>query len=57
MQRIALTSIEQGAIYGKCIAAKYTDAEKGMCSKEFAEFKKCIQLAVSDSKRRGRVAS
>jgi len=33
--------------YGKCIAAKYTDARKDMCKEEFYKFVECLRATVS----------
>lgn len=35
-------------MYGKCIGARYTDVERGMCEQEFQAFKKCMLEAVSE---------
>ncbi|SCZ87743.1 BZ3500_MvSof-1268-A1-R1_Chr2-3g05211 [Microbotryum saponariae] len=32
----------QAMAYGKCIGAKYTEVERGMCEKEFQAFKACV---------------
>ncbi|KAI9320074.1 hypothetical protein BX666DRAFT_1918998 [Dichotomocladium elegans] len=36
----------EATMYGRCIAAKYQDAHKDMCAKEFDAFKQCVQRAV-----------
>lgn len=41
----------QGLVYGKCIGARYTDVERGMCDKEFQSFKKCMLDVVSAIRR------
>ncbi|KAF8326656.1 uncharacterized protein EI90DRAFT_2929926, partial [Cantharellus anzutake] len=33
----------QAEAYGNCIHAAYQDARRGMCAKEFAAFKDCVQ--------------
>ena len=43
----SLADHSQGAAYGKCIGARYTEVEKGMCADEFAAFRKCVADAVS----------
>ena len=35
-----LTS-EQGAVYGKCVAANYQNIKKDMCAREFLALKDC----------------
>lgn len=37
---------EQGRAYGKCIGAKYMDVERGMCDREFVQFRQCMVEAV-----------
>ena len=36
----------QTAAYGQCVAAKYLEVEKGICAKEFKEFKDCVTKVV-----------
>lgn len=45
--KAAASCAQQGRIYGACILAQYETVEKGMCDKEFAEFKSCVQSKVS----------
>ena len=37
---------QQGRAYGKCIGAKYMDVERGMCEREFVQFRQCMVEAV-----------
>jgi len=37
----------QANAYGQCVLRHYKDASKGMCEKEFLEFKNCVQQIVS----------
>lgn len=39
-------SLRQGRAYGKCIGAKYMDVERGMCEREFVQFRQCMVEAV-----------
>ncbi|KAH6910367.1 hypothetical protein BKA70DRAFT_1424910 [Coprinopsis sp. MPI-PUGE-AT-0042] len=41
-----VTCAPQAAVYGKCVAASYTDVKKDMCRDEFAKFKDCIKAAM-----------
>ncbi|GAA5841858.1 hypothetical protein JCM3766R1_005590 [Sporobolomyces carnicolor] len=41
---------EAGAVYGKCIGAKYQEVEPGMCRAEFAAFKECVSKAMKSAK-------
>ncbi|KAF8322210.1 hypothetical protein DL93DRAFT_2051193 [Clavulina sp. PMI_390] len=37
----------QAQAYGSCMLANYQDVTKGMCAKEFMQFKDCVQNVVS----------
>lgn len=43
---ISLSLGEKGRVYGKCIGAKYMDVERGMCEREFVQFRQCMVEAV-----------
>ena len=41
-----ITCAESAGLYGKCIAARYTDISKDACKAEFTTFIQCVQKAV-----------
>jgi hypothetical protein len=47
---------QQAKVYGACILAQYESVEKGMCEREFGEFKNCVQSKVSCPYAEGGVA-
>jgi hypothetical protein len=42
---------EQGAVYGKCIAANYQNVSKDMCAKEFMMLKDCYLVGTEPTLR------
>ena len=45
--RSAAQCASQSKAYGQCILAQYEAVDRGMCEKEFMEFKACVQQKVS----------
>lgn len=37
---------KQATVYGRCVASKVEDVQKGLCQMEFNAFKECVQKAV-----------
>ncbi|EAU91785.1 hypothetical protein CC1G_04553 [Coprinopsis cinerea okayama7 len=50
IQRLAyastVTCAAQASVYGKCVAATYTDVSKDICRAEFLKFKECLRDAM-----------
>lgn len=41
-------------MYGACILAQYETVERGMCEREFGEFKNCVQSKVGTRSQKKR---
>lgn len=51
--RSAAQCASQSKAYGQCVLAQYEAVDRGMCEKEFMEFKACVQQKVSRAWRAG----
>ncbi|KAG0659812.1 hypothetical protein C6P46_005015 [Rhodotorula mucilaginosa] len=51
LPQAAAQCAEAGRVYGKCIGAKYMDVERGMCEREFVQFRQCMVEAMKRARR------
>ncbi|BGP56359.1 hypothetical protein JCM8202_000365 [Rhodotorula sphaerocarpa] len=50
LPKAAAQCAETGRAYGKCIGARYMDAERGMCEREFVHFRQCMLEAMKKAR-------
>ncbi|POY75301.1 hypothetical protein BMF94_1672 [Rhodotorula taiwanensis] len=50
LPKAAAQCAEAGRAYGKCIGARYMDVERGMCEREFVQFRQCMVEAMKKAR-------